>query len=407
MESTFLTRVRIKNYRSIGQCDVPLGPLSFLLGPNGAGKSNFIDALRFVADSLRTTLDHALRERMGIKEVRRRSGGHPTHFEISLDFRTVTGGSGRYAFRIGARAGGGFEVQAEDCVVRDTAAPLLGKEAYFRVRSGKVEMSSGIPPVAAPDRLYLVSVSGFEQFRAVFESLSRMGFYSLNPEVIRALQPPDAGDLLARDGRNIASVLAQLGHHRPDVKTRIEEYLEKIVPGVRSVDRKSVGPGETLEFRQDVAGSRDAWRFHAANMSDGTLRVLGVLVALFQGANGNGRKVPLVGLEEPELALHPGAAGALRDSLRDASLVTQVLVTSHSPDLLDDPSIPPDSILAVSSEGGSTHIARPDGASLSALQERLYTAGELLRLGQLVPEQAPPDLARAVQSDLFGDLPGQ
>ncbi len=52
--STFLKRVVLKNYKSIAFCDVSLGPLVFLVGPNGAGKSNFVDALRFVGDGLRS-----------------------------------------------------------------------------------------------------------------------------------------------------------------------------------------------------------------------------------------------------------------------------------------------------------------------------------------------------------------
>jgi len=66
MDSTLLTKVILKNYKSIAGCDVALGPLTFLVGPNAAGKSNFLDALRFVADSLRASLEHALRERGGI-----------------------------------------------------------------------------------------------------------------------------------------------------------------------------------------------------------------------------------------------------------------------------------------------------------------------------------------------------
>src|SRR3954468_7995627 len=65
-DTTFLRRVVLSNYRSIAACDVRLGPLRFLVGPNGSGKSNFLDALRFVADSLQTSVDHALRERGGI-----------------------------------------------------------------------------------------------------------------------------------------------------------------------------------------------------------------------------------------------------------------------------------------------------------------------------------------------------
>jgi predicted ATPase len=387
-DSTFITRVLLKNYRSIADCDVALGPLTFLVGPNGAGKSNFLDALRFVTDALRTSLDHALRERGGIKEVRRRSGGHPTHFAVSLEFRLKPDSTGRYRFRIGAKPSGAYEVQEEECEIQysgDSEGPP--RTAQFKVRKGKVTSTGGVMPVASSDRLYLVNASGLAQFRPAYEAFSRMGFYSLNPARIRDLQSPDAGDLLARDGANIASVLGQLASHDEETKRRIEAYLAKVVPGVHGVDVKIVGPKETLEFRQQVAGSNDPWRFLASNMSDGTLRALGILVALFQQTDSGKKAVPLVGVEEPEVALHPAAAGVLLDSLRDASHKTQVVVTSHSPDLLDDRDIATDSILAVVSEDGVTQIGPLDHPGRSALMDRLYTAGELLRLNQLVPQK--------------------
>ena len=84
MDRRLLTRVKLRNYKSIAACDVAPAQLSFLVGPNGSGKSNFLDALRFIADSLRFSIDHALRDRGGINEVRRRSGGHPTHFGFAF-----------------------------------------------------------------------------------------------------------------------------------------------------------------------------------------------------------------------------------------------------------------------------------------------------------------------------------
>lgn len=300
----FIRRVMLKNYKSIAECDVELGTLTFLVGPNGSGKSNFVDGIRFVADALRTSLDHALRDRGGIREVRRRSAGHPTHFAIRLTF-SLPEGAGYYAFRIGARARGDYEVQEEEC--------HIGDGQYFSVRSGTVVGSSvKNPPAAALDRLYLVNASGLPEFRPVYEALSSMGFYNLNPDRIRALQAPDPGKLLVRDGSNIASVLDQLSAHSSDTKERIQEYLNKVVPGVFAVERKALGHMETLEFRQRVAGVDDHWRFLAAHMSDGTLRALGILVAIFQSANGGGVRVPLVAIEEPEVALHPAAAGVLR-----------------------------------------------------------------------------------------------
>lgn len=389
-DSTFLTRVALKNFKSVAACDVKLGPLTFLVGPNGAGKSNFVDALRFVTDSLRTSVEHALRERGGIGEVRRRSGGHPNHFGLRLWFNLPTGESGHYAFRIGARPQGGFEVQDEECRIRPAQAP--GEVHHFRIESGSVTETSQPGPAAALDRLYLVNASGLPAFRPLYETLSRMGFYSLNPDRIRDLQSPDAGELLARDGGNITSVLAQLSKHSKARKERIEEYLSKVVPGVHGVDVKVIGPKETLEFRQQVAGTKDPWRFLASNMSDGTVRALGILVALFQSGNGGRPRVPLVGIEEPEIALHPAAADLLRDGLVEASRSTQVIVTSHSGDLLDNGELDPGSVLAVYAEGGSTHIAPLDATGRTALRDRLYTPGELLRMDQLRPD---PDAAPA------------
>jgi len=365
--SPFLTRVVLKNYKSIEACDVDLHSLTFLVGANGAGKSNFLDALRFVADALRTSLDHALRERGGIQEVRRRTGGHPTHFGIRLEFAVPGGPTGSYAFRIGAKASGAFEVQHEECVLSGTE-PLSG-DIRFSV------------PGAAPasDRLYLPDAAA--DFRPVCEALGRMGFYNPNSDRIKDLQLPDAGELLARDGSNIASVLDRMAKRQPEARSRIEEYLSKIVPGVRGVEVSHVGPRETLEFRQDVPDPENPWRFLAGSMSDGTLRALAALVALFQSAS-----VPLTALEEPAAALHPSAAGVLLDALLESSALRQVLVTSHNADLLDSFKVKTASVLAVLAENGNTRMARLDAVGREALEQQLHTAGELLRMDQVRPE---------------------
>ena len=74
----------------------------------------------------------------------------------------------------------------------------------------------------------------------------------------------------------------------------------------------------------------------------------------------DGNRVPLLGIEEPEAAVHPGAAGVLRDALRTASENTQVIVTSHSPDLLEDKDVGDDSILGVVNVNGETKIGPLD-----------------------------------------------
>lgn len=398
MSSVFLTRVVLRNYKSIGACDVRLGPLTYLVGANGSGKSNFLDALHLVRDALSGSLDSALNERGGLVEVRRRSSGHPTHFAIRLEFDLPHGQRGYYAFNVGALAGRGYEVQTEKCVIGG-----VGKGPYFHVERGVLKASSESTfPAVTPDRLALVSVSGMTVFRPVFDALTGMGFYNLNPKLMREPQKPQDGRMLKPVGENIVSVIGHLERVAPENLREIESYLQTVVPMMHGLERKQIGPLETLEFRQEVAGAQQPWRFPAQNMSDGTLRALGVLTALFQGNNDFAPS--LVGIEEPETALHPAASAALREALTKASGRTQVIVTSHSPDLLDDRSILPVNVLAVVSERGDTRIGPLDGASITVMQDQLFSAGELLRLNQLKPDEILLREQTATQTEMFGAL---
>lgn len=364
----------------------------FLVGPNGSGKSNFLDALRFVADALSRSLDQAVRERGGIKEVRRRSSGHPRNFAIALEF-DLDGASGEYAFEIAALEGGGFRVKRERCRLARGALRV----AEFELADGDVRAyAPGLPPAAEPDRLFLVHAAGAPAFRPVYDALSRMGFYSLDPHAMRRPQPPESGEILTRDGANVASVLERLRSQAPQARDAIVEFLGKVVPGIVDISRVPVAGLDTLEFRQDV-GADHPWKFYAAQMSDGTVRALGVLVALFQVLRTDAR-IPLIAIEEPEIALHPAATEILVDCLREASHSTQVLVTSHSTDLLDDASIQESELLAVVALHNETRIGRVDPPARDALRDQLYSAGELLRMDQLKPAYIDD---RPRQMDLF------
>lgn len=378
-----------------------LGDLTLFVGPNGAGKSNFIDALRLVSDALRSSLEHAIRLRGGIGEVRRRSSGHPNHFNISLLVKLRKGADASFSFQVGAQPKGGFVVQRElASVSRDG---LMA--AFYEVRNGSVVKGSDQlrnPPKISRDRLFLTAVSGMEAFRPLFDALATMGFYNINPAEIREPQPNDAGEILDRYGSNLASVIRRLQTDNPKALKRIQTYLRRIVPGIEGVEHKALGPRETVEFRQEIRHAKHPWRFFAAAMSDGTLRSLGVLTALFQSL-GNGSSVPLVAIEEPESTIHPGAAAVLMDALLEASASEQVLATTHSPDLLDHKALKTAQIQAVSNVGGETLIAPVDDASISAIGDELYTPGELLRSGQLEPDTRKR--SALTQSELFQSLP--
>ncbi|HEU5116882.1 MAG TPA: AAA family ATPase, partial [Isosphaeraceae bacterium] len=294
---------------------------------------------------------------------------------------------------------GGFFVKCEALSVFDTDHQAI---AFYQVTDGQWECSSErVMPVVAADRLSLVHASGLPAFRPVYDALLTMGFYNFHPGFMKGTWSPDPGEILDHDGANIASVIGHLADTNPRVMESVRSYLASIVPGIVGVERVALGPMETLEFRQKVAGSDSPWKFLASGMSDGTLRALGVLVAVSQLADSRS-PVRLVGIEEPEAALHPVALGVLIDALREAASNQQVLVTTQSPELLDEYETATDHLLAVQMIEGETWIGAPDPASRQVIRDHLFSAGELLRMDQIELDRS--DLERQKQLRMFEDV---
>jgi predicted ATPase len=394
----FVRRVKLRNYKSIAYCDVELGPLTVLVGRNGSGKSNFLDALAFVRDALRTPLVHAIVDRGNAPAVWRRGMDHREPLAIDFELDLGDGRLAAYALEL-AKAWKGYKfwVLSERLEIRHVGS---GESSFFDVDCGKVAATSldfPMPPVSS-DRLYLVNASAFQEFRDVYDALQMMGFYNFATDAMRStlVYPPnDRGELLRRGGWNILSVIDRLVTESPGVMERLNGYLATIVPGVTGVEVRKNDENESLVFRLVIGDGRPPERFLADSMSDGTLRALGALVAVAQLADGS-NSVRLVGIEEPETALHPAAAGALMDALQEAAVSGQVVVTTHSADLLDELELESDRLLVVQSRDGVTEIGPIDRASRQIVKEHLLTTGELLRMDQLEVDRA--DLIRQRQA---------
>jgi len=327
--------------------------------------------------------------------VRRRSGGHPTHLGIRLVLDLPDYGRAVYAFEVAAKARGQFEISRERCVVR----PLFDEEHEFEVQAGKFSKEiPGISPRLTSDRLALFAASSVEPYRTVFDVLTSMETYSIVPDLMREPQPPDAGDVLRRDGSNAGAVLKRIKDERPDEYERICLLLEKTVEGLVGVDYRAVAGQDTLEFRQDV-GQLHPWRFPASNISDGTLRMLGLLLAVYQVESP-----AVVAIEEPEATIHPGAAEVITQVLVDAAFDRQLILTTHRADLLDFKYIPDSALRVVTKEHNSTVIGPIDEAGRRAVKEDLYTPGELLRAREIEVDQEATNQAIA-QTSLFGGAP--
>jgi predicted ATPase len=384
----FISRVRLKNYKSIEQCDVSLGPLTVLIGPNGAGKSNFLDALRFAADAVSTSPDQAIAVRGGLGEILRRNQTTADSFSIDLDVTIPWGRSpshwakGRYGFEISTADRPGqrpFLVSHEWCELEWNE-----KADRFAVSNGHVRDSGSPVPESDidPERLYLPLASVRTTFAPLYAGLRGMYFYDPDPSKLRDLQPPTGGAELGRAGEHLGDVLGALDSSS---KQRFDAYMRVVVPELASVERKFQGSYVTVELRTRPRADAPDVAFGPNAMSDGTIRAAGLLAALYQPWVGDGR-IRLVGIEEPELALHPAAAGALFDALIEASDRVQLVVTTQSPDLLDRDDVDVNIVRVANIRTGATIIGQVDTPSRQILREKLATVGQLLRGDQISPE---------------------
>jgi predicted ATPase len=375
----FVTRVRLRNFRSIADCDVALGPLTVLVGFNASGKSNFLDALRFVADALRTSLGQAVSERGGLdKLLFRGSTAVADSFEIELSVMLPPRDGGepaaaRYAFEVAPDPRGDL--------------PVL-------VRSESVRFEQVDRPVARianrPDLGLLLPLTALLDDYApagdLDAALRAMTFFDLDSTVLAELaEPTSSRPVLGRRGANLGPVLGAIAQEDPLGKERLDAYLSAVVPHAVGVDERREGRFSTVEAHFHAGEGGPVKTFQRENLSEGTLRTAGVLAALFQPAVVAGR-VPLVGIEEPETAIHPSAVGALYEAFDDAARHTQVIVTSQSSDLLDSEYARLDHLRAVASVGGATVIGEVDAAGHAIVEKSLMSISELHRSGQMRPE---------------------
>ncbi|MCG2812994.1 MAG: AAA family ATPase [Candidatus Aminicenantes bacterium] len=379
-----VNRLILKRFLSIPSEGISFDNPTFLVGRNGTGKSNICKAFRVLSEAMNLPLQAVFDGLGGISAVRNRTSGQsfPPNLGMGIIFGAFNGmKSGRFAFEIKALPKYSFEVIREQCEVVDAEGKMYW---YDRKKKTFDTNAKGLMPAIDPASLCLPVVGGDARFAPAVKALTSIRVYSIEPTRLREMQDPDSGMALRGDGSNAASVLKEISRSTEQLE-RINESLASIVPNTCQVIPKKHGNKLSLEFTQEWESSKfhkkANMKFEAFNMSDGTLRALGLLMAVYQ------RPQPaLLIIEEPEATIHPGALGAILDLIRVASRSMQVIITTHSPELLDVKWIKDDHLRIVTWHEGATRVFPPSEESRKAMRDHLMGAGELLRSNALEPE---------------------
>lgn len=363
-----ITRLTLKNWRTFKNLDVPVEQRLVVIGANASGKSNLLDAVRFLRDlaSPGGGLQDAVTARGGLSRVRCLFSRNNNHGWVSvavdlgddddlqqwsyeIDFRSEASGRHRV-------------IVAKELVRRGGVVVVERPDEHDR---------------ADPERLTqtaLEQISANREFRDVAEFLASVRYLHLVPQVIRdasragdQTDDPFGGDFIAR-------MNAVPSRTRDAWLRRVTEALQLAVPQFESLSVEVDAAGRPhLESRYTnwrMTGARQDER----DMSDGTLRLIGLLWSLVEVSR---RGSPVL-LEEPELSLHPAVVRMLPSVLARAQRATgaQVMLTTHSPELLADEGLGADEVLLLTpgKDGTVGTVVADDAGAAAALDSGLTVA---------------------------------
>jgi len=383
----FVKRLLLKNWRNFRLIDVTLGRRVFLVGPNASGKSNFLDAFRFLRDISRSEgggLQKAVSDRGGLSKIRCLAARRDPSVEIEVHIASFSAQAPTWIYRIGI-------MQKS----RGHRQPYVLFEQVWK--DGKLILDR--PDDADKnDEMRLIQTSleqinanvEFREIARFFESIS---YLHLVPQFLR--HPETFSGTAGREdpfGRSFIEAVIRTPQKTRRARLRkIEEALRLAVPKLKQLtdtkDDRGVPHLEAVyEHWRPNAGKQSEEEF-----SDGTLRLIGFLWSLLDGDS-------LLLMEEPELSLHAGVVQKLPGLVWriQTRKKRQVIISTHSADLLSDKGIGGEEVLLLTPDVEGTRVEQ--ASSISEVRE-LLEAG--LSAGEVVIPRTEPQKIK--QLSLFDE----
>jgi predicted ATPase len=337
-ESDQISRLALRGYKSIAECDLELGRLNVLIGANGAGKSNFIGFFRLIT----RILDEQLQTAVGL------AGGPDAllHFgrkkTEELTAELFFGNNGyRFALRPTQDNRMMFSHEALWWNVHGEYHPASGHfETHYKERKGHGQVWDYVVPAMRSWRLY--------HFHDTSSSAQVKQIHNINDN-----------EYLRDDARNLAAFLLRLKNHHGEQYQRVVKAIRLVAPFFGDFHlRPTVDNAGKIQLEWTEHGQDEP--FTASALSDGTLRFICLATVLLQPEEFMPATILI---DEPELGLHPFAITVLAGLMKSAGQEHQLIISTQSVELVNEFDV--EDLVVVDKRGGASTFQRPDTDDLS------------------------------------------
>lgn len=403
----YIKKLKVANFRSIECAEINFSPLSMIVGANASGKSNLINVFRFIENIVADGIDNAIALQGGTSYLTNVRAGKGTPIEIGFSLDLSDEGwvrktqSKNYASEIKSidynfsilpnKRGNGYRISEDHlliifncCKVNFSASGPERFEAldanysldFFKKNAGaSYQLRTNIDEISNEE---LKDALLRDHIAELFLRFANENKYELMLSRISILLPPCFSDntfirifdfdpkelkksslmvstkILSEDGANIASVLHEI-LRRKDSKEKLTVLLKQYLPYVNGI---SVESNIDKSFSYKVNEKYSKRNFHPSFLSDGTVSILALIIALYFEEQSN-----IIILEEPERNIHPKLLASLLSSAEDVSKEKQIIITTHNPEFLKHAKIRNVRLVSRNDEG-NTIVTEPASSAM-------------------------------------------
>jgi len=357
MPSNPLDYITIKGFKSIASVEkLELRPINVVIGPNGSGKSNFIGVFEFL---------HAVREGR-MRDYVTAAGGA----EKVLHYGSKTTKEVYFHISFSNQVN---QYELKLAPTNDDGLYPSSEVASFWNKNFREPYGEGLPPKQQGREAGISGPNG-KVAGWVRDRLGRWRLYHVHDtsssSSMRKTAKVDDNEFFRQDGSNLAAFLYYLREKHDESYSLIRRTVQRVAP---FFDDFRLNPSRLKpdDIKLEWQHKKSDQYFDASSLSDGTLRFIALTTLFLQPAQ---YRPSVILVDEPELGLHPYAIEMLASLIRQASVETQVIVSTQSSLLLDH--FKPEDVLVANRVDGATQLIRLDSTKLAKWLED-YSLGQL------------------------------